>query len=323
MTNRSTIRYWRAITRPVLVLLSLILLGQPPAALAGGRWGANYFPNIPLVNEDGETLLFYDDVIKGKVVAINFIYTGCHDSCPLETAKLRQVYQILGDHVGRDVFMYSISIDPENDSPAVLKEYKDKFEIGPGWQLLTGNKADINRLRTKLGMFRDEGPGQVEDLTEHNVSLIVGNESTGQWIKRTPFDTPQILASVLRDQLHNYASAPSPNRKSYAEAKRLASLDRGNDLFRSRCTACHTIGGGDSLGPDLLGVVERRDHDWLTRWLRFPDRMLQENDPLAIELYQKFKGLPMPNLKLDDVDVKALMEFLHSQSKRITLAEGG
>ena len=83
------------------------------AARKGGeRWGANYFPNVPLTNHEGKQVRFFDDLIKDKVVVINFIYTTCPDSCPLETARLVEVQRILGDRVGRDVFMYSITIDP-------------------------------------------------------------------------------------------------------------------------------------------------------------------------------------------------------------------
>src|SRR3989338_9503006 len=125
--------------------------GSAVAAPAGSPWGANYFPNISLINQDGEKLRFYDDMIKDKIVAINFMYATCHDACPLETAKLRQVQEALGDRVGKDIFMYSISITPEMDTPETLKTYMEKFNVGPGWQFLTGKEADITLLRTKLG----------------------------------------------------------------------------------------------------------------------------------------------------------------------------
>ena len=80
---------------------------------ADSRWGANYFPNIELTTQDGKTVHFYDDLIKGKIVAIDLIYTSCEYSCPLETARLAQVQKILGDRVGKDIFFYSITIDPD------------------------------------------------------------------------------------------------------------------------------------------------------------------------------------------------------------------
>jgi len=111
----------------VLAVLASLSVHRTFAADNGSPWGANYFPNVPLVTQDGKTVHFYADLLKGKMVVINFIYTKCRDSCPMETAKLAQVQRLLGDRVGRDVFFYSISIDPERDTPAELKEYADKF----------------------------------------------------------------------------------------------------------------------------------------------------------------------------------------------------
>src|SRR5215470_17728906 len=85
-----------------------LLLSRP--ALATNPWGADYFPNVPLRTQDGTTVHFYDDLLKGKAVAINLIYTSCKDECPLETARLVQVQRILGDRLGKDLFFYSISI---------------------------------------------------------------------------------------------------------------------------------------------------------------------------------------------------------------------
>ena len=96
------------------------------------RWGAGYFPNVTLTTQDGEQVRFYDDLVKGKIVAINLIYTTCKYACPLETARLAQVQKLLGDRMGRDVFFYSITIDPEHDTPAVLKAYAEKYQAGPG-----------------------------------------------------------------------------------------------------------------------------------------------------------------------------------------------
>jgi protein SCO1/2 len=232
----------------------------------------------------------------------------------LETAKLCQVQDLLGERVGRDVFIYSISIDPERDTPAALKRYAEKFKVKPGWEFLTGNKADIKLLRTKLGLYREESEG--ENLTEHNTSLIVGNEATGQWIKRSPFDNPKVLASVLGDQLHNYR-VPKAGAKSYAEVPPMPKFTRGEYLFRTRCQSCHTVGAGDTAGPDLWGVVDKRDRAWLVRWLKVPDQMLKEKDPIAMALYAKYKELPMPNLKLNDVDASALIDYLEAESRRV------
>ncbi len=296
---------------------TLLLLGATPSPAA--RLDADYFPDVPLINQDGETLRFYDDVIKGKVVTINFMFTSCGDSCPLETAKLREVQKLLGEHAGRDVHMYSISIDPERDTPAVLKAYMERFNVGPGWQFLTGKKKDIDLIRKKLSMYREDE----DELSDHNINFIAGNEATGQWLKRTPFDVPESLVSVLLGRLQKRSLISFEAKRSYAMASRLPNAREGEDLFRSRCSTCHTIGQGDKLGPDLLGVVSNRDHDWLIRWLKEPDVMLKEKDPLALDLYHRYNQVPMPNLRLSDVAVMRLIEYMRAESKRLSVAAGG
>lgn len=308
-----------AATRPVTMFLLFaamvlcLFAERATAAPEGSPWGENYFPNIPLVNQDGKMLHFYDDMIKGKVVAINFMYATCHDSCPLETAKLRQVQEALGDRVGRDIFMYSITITPEHDTPESLKAYMEKFKVGPGWQFLTGNEADITLLRKKLGLYDGE---EQEKSEGHTMSMIVGNEATGQWIKRSSFDNPNVMARVIGEELFNY-KARVGQHNSYADAPRIGKLDHGEDLFRRRCQSCHTVGAGDALGPDLLGVVGNRERGWLQRWLKNPDQVLAANDPIATALYAKYKQVTMPNLRLNDGEVEALINYIATESARI------
>ena len=283
------------------------------AAPEGSPWGADYFPNIKLLDQDGKTVRFYDDLIKDKVVAINFIYTHCGDSCPLETASLRQVQKLLGDRVGKDIFFYSISIDPKHDTPKVLKEYSERFRIGSGWRFLTGTKADTTLLRKKLGLFRDDV--EAGKLSEHNTSFMIGNESTGQWMKRSPFDEPKVLAWLLGRSLSHVKSVQKAELASYAGAKQLPRISLGEDIFRSRCDACHSLGNEDGLGPGLLNVTERRDRAWLARWIKTPDRLLAEKDPIAIDLYNRYNKLLMPNLRLSDTDVEALIDYMDAASK--------
>lgn len=277
-------------------------------------WGKNYFPNSTLITQDGEEVKFFDDLIKDKVVAINFIYTTCADSCPLETARMKEVKTILGDRVGKDVHFYSISIDPENDSPAVLKAYKKKFKIGDDWTFLTGNEQDIINLRKKLGLYIDEINTDPADLLDHNINLIIGNQTTGRWMKRSPLENPHILASHLGDWLHNWKTA-SANNDSYANAPRLRKLLTGEQLFRTRCSSCHHI-GKEGVGPDLFAVTENRDRAWLTRWLKEPDKMLKEKDPLAMSLFNRYK-IPMPNMRLNEQEVEDIILYLAAETERL------
>ncbi|HEF4762881.1 TPA: SCO family protein [Pseudomonas putida] len=282
-------------------------------------WGADYFPNTLLTDQNGRQVRFFDDLIKGKVVVINFIFTSCSDSCPLETARLRQVQKLLGDRVGKDIFFYSISIDPLSDTPEVLKAYAQRFQVGPGWQFLTGEFADVTELRQKLGLFIDGvDNGRSKD---HNLSLIVGNQQTGRWMKASPFENPWILADQLANTLHNWKERSIA--QSYDKAPEIRPPSNGEELFRTRCASCHSLGPTDgqgiglrSIGPDLIGVTRQRDPAWLNRWIREPDRMLSEKDPLAMELYERFNRIPMPNLRIDERSAQSIIEFLQEETDR-------
>ncbi|MEM5789756.1 MAG: SCO family protein [Syntrophobacteraceae bacterium] len=308
-----------------LILISTVALFRGSPAIAAGSassiWGADYFPNIPLITHTGEKVRFFDDLIKDKVVAINFIFTRCPDACPLETARLREVQKILGDRVGKDVFMYSITIDPEYDTQEVMKEYAEKFEAGPGWLFLTGNKDDIVLLRKKLGLYNVEEEGG--NLTAHTLSLIIGNQKTGHWRKGSPFENPYVLATQIGSWLHNWKMPPKKKR-DYSEAPELRSISKGESLFRTRCAACHTIGDKDEvrmgkkpIGPDLLGVTEKRDRTWLIRIIAEPDKLFEEQDPLALALLAEYGNLKMPNMRLNEIETMSLITYLEEESARL------
>jgi len=271
------------------------------------RWGANYFPNTTLITQDGTQVHFYDDLLKGKAVAINIMYTSCKDECPLETARLVQLQQLLGDRMGKDIFFYSISIDPDHDTPEVLKTYAEKFGVGPGWTFLTGKAEDIRIVTKKLGLSRYSDEANKDG---HTASLMVGDEPTGQWMRNSAVDNPQFLA----DTVGSFLGWRDPKRgKNYAEARPLT-VDKGQFLFQSRCSACHTVGQGDKLGPDLQGVTARRERGWLARYILAPDKMLAERDPIAVMLFEKYQSVRMPNLSLGSPDVGDLLLYLDSQS---------
>jgi protein SCO1 len=293
-----------------IIFIVLVIGGSAPAA-AQSPWGANYFPNLPLTTQDGTTVHFYDDVIKGKIVVIDLIYTHCVDSCPLETARLAQVQKMLGARVGKDIFFYSITIDPDRDTPKVLKEYAEKYHIGAGWTFLTGKKADIDRISKKLGLYSEPDPG---DRDGHTPSVLLGNEPAGQWMRQSATDNPRFLATMIGNWLNSWTSVRTEPAKSYADAPALDLSDKGRYIFATHCAACHTIGHGDKIGPDLLGVTNLRDRDWLARFISTPDKMLAEKDPLATALFDKYKQVIMPNLRLGNQDLNELLKFLEGQN---------
>lgn len=316
MKTHSAVSYLRKLifTCVLLILGSSLVCAAPK----GSPWGADYFPNIELMNQDGKTVHFYDDLLKDKVVAINFIYTHCNDTCPAQTANLRQVYRLLANRMGKDIFFYSISIDPKHDNPKVLKDYAERYKIGSdsGWSFLTTTKANSILLRKKLGLFRD---GVAADtLSEHNTSFLIGNESTGRWMKRSSFDEPKVLAWLLGSSLSDFKGGRPEGMISYAHAQKIPIMSKGEDLFRSRCDACHSLSNEDGLGPSLLKVTAKRDRAWLARWIKTPDKLLANKDPIAMALFKQYKNILMPNFRLSDADVEALIVYMEGNDKAAT-----
>jgi protein SCO1/2 len=280
-------------------------------AVADRLWGADYFPNVPLITQTGKTVRFYDDLLKGKSIVVNVIYTRCKDRCPLETAKLAQVQRLLGDRVGRDIFFYSISIDPQFDTPAVLSDYAAKFHAGPGWLFLTGNRQDIALLQKKLGLYSRTDAVSPDG---HLPSLMIGNEPTAQWMLNSAVDNPRFLATTIKNFLTDWRAGQVVVPRSYQAARPIAGLQPGAYLFDTKCAACHTFGGGDGIGPDLTGITQTRDRAWLERFIKTPDQVLAEGDPIATALFAKYNQVVMPNLRLGDGDVAAVLTYLDAQS---------
>jgi protein SCO1/2 len=305
-------------THVYAAVIAFSLSLSAPAFAAGSPWGANYFPNVPLTTQDGKEVHFFDDLIEDKIVSINFIYTTCADTCPLETAQLVRVQEILGDRLGKDVFFYSITIDPEHDTPAALTEYRERF--GANWTFLTGDRNDIIKLRRKLGLYVEE----IQDgSNNHNVNMIIGNQATGRWMKRSPFENPHVLADQIGNWLNDWKAPPAGD--DYANAPKLRNITPGEQLFRTRCATCHTVNGVEAagaLGPDLMGVTEAREMSWLLNWLRAPDQMLEKKDPIAMDLYARYNNLAMPNMRLNQQEAMDLLEYIGDESIRLSADMG-
>lgn len=299
-------RSWAQITvASALVIFATALLYIRPAAAEERRWGANYFPNVPLVDQNGKTVHFYDDLIKGKTVVLDMIYTHCVDSCPLETARLVQVQKMLGDKVGKDIFFYSITIDPKRDTPKVLKQYAETYHAGPGWTFYTGKREDIDVIAKKLGLYSDPDPNNRDG---HQPGVLIGNEPTQQWMLDAATDNPRFMSIMIGDWLTSWKSHNGAPVLSYTNATTVQK--DGRYLFARHCAACHTIGHGDKIGPDLIGVADVRDRTWLERQIATPDEVLATKDPIAIALFKKYKKVQMPNLRLDEDDVSLIINFL-------------
>lgn len=207
-------------------------------------WGADHFPNVVLTNQYGKKVRLYDDLIKGKAVAFNTFFAGCGEVCPLGTAKMLELQKLLGDRVGRDIFFYSISIDPIHDTPESLKAYADRFNIGPGWLFLTGSEKDVQIATKKLGLGTLQATSPRDN---HSTTLMVGHEPSGQWMKNSVTDNPRFVAGSVQTFLGWPDLLQS---KNYAQASPLQ-LTNGQFMFQNGCIACHSIGGG---GQDRSGL---------------------------------------------------------------------
>ena len=291
----------------VALLLAMSGTSMPGPAQTGTPRNEQYFPDVQLTTQDGARVRFYD-LIKGKTVAIELIYTSCRFACPLETARLAQVQRLLGDRMGRDVFFYSISIDPEHDTPAVLKAFAETFHAGAGWTFLTGQRADIERLARRLGLYSTPNP---EDKDGHVPALLIGNESTGDWMRASALDNPNMTATMIARWIAGYPAAASRSSlKSYTEARPVANLTSGQYVFSTKCSACHGLGEGPKVGPDLAGVTTTRTRAWLASYITDPQAMLQRGDPIAKALSAKYGAVSMPTLQLTDQQVQDVIQYL-------------
>jgi protein SCO1/2 len=161
------------------------------------QYGAEWFTNVEVKTHDGKTLHFYDDVLKGKIVLINFFFTDCDAICPLMTENLARVQELLAPRVGKDIFMASITLQPEHDTPAVLAAYAKGYGVGPGWQFLTGKREDIELLRHRLG-FVDSDPAQDADLEQHIGTVRIANEPLHRWAMAPALLNPAALIRVVK-----------------------------------------------------------------------------------------------------------------------------
>jgi protein SCO1/2 len=139
-----------------------------------------HLPNVELTTHEGRVVRFYDDLVKGQIVAINFMFTTCGNTCPLITEYLAVAHKALGERMSRKISLLSISLEPEHDTPEVLRGYRQVRGAGPGWIFLTGRRDDIEFLRRRLGVY-DLDPAIDTDPSQHAGIVILGNEPQGRW----------------------------------------------------------------------------------------------------------------------------------------------
>ena len=155
-----------------------------------------YFPNLVLTNHEGNKVKFYDDLVKDKIVIFNMFYAKCEGICSPITRNLVRLQNILGDRVGKDIFMYSFTLKPKEDNVNALAHYAHMHKVKPGWFFLTGSAADMETVRRKLG-FVDPDPQVDKDLSNHIGVIKYGNEPLERWGGCPGMQAPEWIAETL------------------------------------------------------------------------------------------------------------------------------
>jgi len=163
---------------------------RPAASL-----GPGYYSNGLFTTHENKKVRFYDDLIKGKISIINFMFTSCDKYCPRSIVCLTKLQDLLGDHLGRDMFMYSFSLKPDEDTPAQLAAYAKSNGARPGWLFLTGSEYDLTSIRFKL--FRLDDPLMDFSLDVHASMLRIINDNNSHWASWVLPDPPRLIREAV------------------------------------------------------------------------------------------------------------------------------
>jgi protein SCO1/2 len=166
------------------------------AGQASARRGQATIPNVEVIDQDGQAYRFNDDLVQDRVVLINFFFQSCGETCPLVTENLRTVQNDLGDRMNRDIFMYSITLQPQFDQPHILKDYARLWDARPGWKFLTGAPDDIEHLRRALG-FASSDPRYDLILDNHTGILRYGNARLDRWAATPALARPAWIVKAV------------------------------------------------------------------------------------------------------------------------------
>lgn len=176
----------------IAALLAVPLSAENPAAKSTNP-AAHYFAGIQLVDQDGHKVRLYEDLMAKHTVVINSMFTTCRGSCPIVSRSFVALQSRFGDRLDKDLFIISISVDPE-DTPEKLKAFAKQFTARPGWLFLTGDRTEVERALRKLGQF-------VEDKTDHSNIVLIGNDRTGLWKKAFGLAKSEDLINVVQSVL--------------------------------------------------------------------------------------------------------------------------
>lgn len=164
----------------------------PPEAKSQKQTRRLAIPDVEILDEHGQKRKFYADLVKGKMVIINFVYTTCTDICPLSGENFAKLQALLGKRLGKEVYLLSISTDPETDSPAKLKVWSERFKPQAGWTFVTGDKMPMQSLLQAL-----TGEGIRRGF--HTPVALVVNDESGAWVRTYGLESPTRITHIVEE----------------------------------------------------------------------------------------------------------------------------
>ena len=200
-------------------------------------------PDVEVLDQHGNALHFYTDLIKDKTVAINFIFTNCTTICPPLAATFARLQKEMGDKIGKDVHLISISVDPLTDTPERLKAWGAKFKAGPGWTFVTGEKQEMDKLLNALG-------AAVSKREDHTPAMIIGNDGKGVWTRTYGLAKVNQIVGVINDVMAGKVDE--------------SSHDGGGQAMKLGTDATHSVLCNDR--PWAEHVTQSRNHRSRLRW---------------------------------------------------------
>lgn len=162
-------------------------------------------PDVPLVDQDGKPVRFYTDLVKDRVVAVNFVFTSCTTICPPMGANFAKLRKILSARAGREVQLISVSVDPGTDTPERLKAWGQKFGAGPGWTLVTGDRNQVTLLLKSLGVY-------TANISDHSPLVLLGDDTRHRWTRAYGLAAPAKLAELIDQIAAPQATAKKESR---------------------------------------------------------------------------------------------------------------
>jgi len=184
------------------MLLGAALLGSSAAMAAESdrdKGAREYFTDLEVVDQNGNKLRFFSDVLKGRVVLINVIFTNCVSACPLVTQLLSVTRDELVPSVKDEVWFVSISVDPERDTPEALKAFAKRQDVDESrWLFLTGDKQNIDHILGKIKRY-------TPDIDAHSTQLLAGTtRGRHEWIPLPAGAQPGAIAAVMRSLVEQH-----------------------------------------------------------------------------------------------------------------------